>query len=107
MISIHQALLAVCIFALIIFATRAFPFLLFSRKKPPRILQFIEQYIPPAVMAILVVYSLKDISWTVSPGGAPHIAALLAAVGLHAWKKNALISILGSTTLFMILRSAL
>jgi branched-subunit amino acid transport protein AzlD len=57
-------------------------------------------------MAILVVYSLKDIPWA-ETGGLPHIAALTLAVLLHAWKKNALLSIFGSTALFMVLRSLL
>ncbi len=106
MISVNQALLATVLFALVIFATRLFPFLLFSRRNPPKLLRFIEQSIPPAVMAILGVYSLKDVSWS-GTGGIPHAAALAMAVVLHAWKKNALLSIFGSTALFMILRSLL
>ncbi len=106
MMSVSHALLTTVLFALVIFATRLFPFLLFSRRDPPKLIRFIEHSIPPAVMAILVVYSLKDISWAVT-GGIPHIAALSAAVLLHTWKKNALLSIFGSTALFMILRSLL
>ncbi|HPX13936.1 MAG TPA: AzlD domain-containing protein [Treponemataceae bacterium] len=106
MISVSQALLATVLFALVIFATRLFPFALFSRRDPPKLLRFIEQSIPPAVMAILVVYSLKDIPWA-ETGGLPHIAALTLAVLLHARKKNALLSIFGSTALFMVLRSLL
>lgn len=104
MISVSQALLATAVFALVIFATRVFPFLLFSRRDPPKVLQFIERSIPPAVMAILVVYSLKDIHWQGTDAITP-AAALVLAVLLHWWKKNALLSIFGSTALFMILRS--
>ena len=68
MISVSQALLATVLFALVIFATRLFPFALFSRRDPPKLLRFIEQSIPPAVMAILVIYSLKDIPWAETGG---------------------------------------
>lgn len=106
MMTVPQALLASIVFALIILATRAFPFLLFSRRNPPKLLQFIEQSIPPAVMAILVLYSLKDIPWN-GTAPLPCGAALCTAVLLHAWKKNALLSIFASTAVFMLLRPVL
>lgn len=106
MISVPQALLATAVFSLVIFTTRIFPFLLFSRRKPPKLLQFIERSIPPAVMAILVIYSFKDISWT-GTEPLPYAIALCMAFLLHAWKRNALLSIFGSTVFFMIVRSIL
>lgn len=104
MIPVPHALLATIIFAIVIFATRVFPFLLFSRRNPPKLLQFIEQSIPPAVMAILVIYSIKDMPFNgteLLPCG----AALSMAVILHTWRKNALLSIFGSTAVFMLLQS--
>lgn len=104
MMPIPQALLSTVVFALVIFATRVFPFLLFSRRNPPKLLQFIERSIPPAVMAILVIYSLKDIPWQGNDAIAP-AAALILAILLHLWKRNALLSIFGSTAVFMLLSS--
>jgi len=106
-ISTTEALVAVGCFAAIIFATRLFPFVLFSRRDPPKIIQFIEKHIPPAVMAILVIYSLKDIDWQHAPGGIPELAALGVVTILHLWKKNALLSISGSTAFYMIIQSLL
>ncbi len=88
---------------LIILATRTFPFALFSRKDPPAALKFVERYIPPMVMAVLVVYCLKDVAWAVSPHGLREVAALAAVVVLHLLKRNALISIFGGTALYMFL----
>lgn len=107
MISTIDTLIAVGCFAAVIFITRLFPFVLFSRRDPPRIIQFIEQYIPPAVMAILVIYSLKDIEWQIAPSGIPELAALVVVTALHLWKKNALLSISGSTAFYMIMRTLL
>jgi branched-subunit amino acid transport protein AzlD len=64
---------------------------------------FIEKYIPPMIMAILVVYCLKDVQITERPWGAPSFIALAVCVGLHLWKHNPMISIFGSTVLYMIL----
>lgn len=101
---VSKVLVAVLGSALIIFFERAFPFLLFSKKEPPRIIRFIEKYIPPMVMAALVVYCLKDLSFS---GGAvgfmPYIAGVIITVILHLWKRNSLISIFGGTAVYMIL----
>lgn len=103
MTSLSQALIATVLMALVTLATRAFPFLLFSRRDPPAILKFVEKFIPPMVMAVLVIYSLKDISWTVLPSGLREIGALILVTILHLWKKNAMLSIFGGTALYMIL----
>lgn len=112
--SVTQVLIAIPLMALIVYATRAFPFVLFSRTDPPRILRFIERYIPPMVMAILVIYCLKDVSVTIVPQqGVPYYSGYLSALKyvlaiafvavVHIWKRNSLISIFGGTALFMIL----
>lgn len=103
MTSLSQALIATVLMALVTLATRAFPFLLFSRRDPPAILKFVEKFIPPMVMAVLVIYSLKDISWTVLPSGLREIGALILVTILHLWKKNAMLSIFGGTAFYMIL----
>lgn len=104
-LSLQSALLATFVATLVIFATRLFPFALFSKKEPPKILRFIERYIPPMIMAILLVYCLKDVEFTSSPFGIPHLVALAVTVVTYLWKNNSMISIFGGTILFMILRS--
>lgn len=103
MTSLSDAIIAVILMALIILATRAFPFVLFSRADPPSIIIFIERFIPPMVMGVLVVYCLKDIAWTVWPSGLPELIALAVVALLQVWKKNAMLSIFGSTALYMLL----
>ncbi|MCQ2575581.1 MAG: AzlD domain-containing protein [Treponema sp.] len=106
-LSILAAVTATLCSMLVIFLERAFPFILFSRKKPPKIISFIEKYIPPMVMAALVVYCLKGISF--GPGASnmvnylPYLAASAITVVIHLWKSNALFSILGGTITYMIL----
>ncbi|MBQ9239105.1 MAG: AzlD domain-containing protein [Treponema sp.] len=104
---VRTALLATVLSAAIIFATRALPFLLFAIRKPPRIIAFIEKYIPPMIMAVLFVYCFKDVRFAAAPFGAPHIIALTAIVAVHRWRHNPLLSIGGGTLLFVLLQRML
>ena len=92
-ISISAAIIATICSALIIFSERAFPFVLFSKKEPPAFIKFIEKYIPPMVMAALLVYCLKDISLCKEQIMPVEFIALTITVLLHLWKHNSLVSI--------------
>lgn len=103
MISIKAAIIASLLSGAIIFLERFFPFALFSKKNPPKILSFIERYLPAMVIAVLIVYCLKDIQFTSAPFGAPYFIAIAVTIVLHLWLKNSMVSIFGSTIVFMIL----
>ena len=102
-LSLNAAILATLVAALVIFATRLFPFALFSKRQPPPILRFIEKYIPPMIMAILLIYCLKAVDFTTKPFGLPQIAALAVTVITYLWKSNAMVSIFGGTAVYMLL----
>lgn len=104
-LSLTAALLATLVAALVIFATRLFPFALFSKREPPPILRFVEKYIPPMIMAILLIYCLKDVDFVHRPFGLPQLVALAVTVITYLWKGNSMVSIFGGTIVFMILRS--
>lgn len=103
-LTLNNALLATLIAALVIFATRLFPFALFSKREPPSILRFIEKYIPPMIMAILLIYCLKDVNFTARPFGLPQLIALIVTVASYLWKGNSMVSIFGGTIVFMLLQ---
>jgi len=107
MLSITEALIAAAVMAVIIVFCRALPFLFFAGRKPPAFLSFIEVYMPAIAMTVLAVSSYTSIRWTDSPHGIPELAAGAVVVALHAWKRNALLSILGGTFLYMVLAGAL
>lgn len=102
-LTLIQAIIATFVSAAVIFALRAFPFVLFSKREPPKVLRFIEKYIPPMVMAVLLVYCFKGVNFMSKPFGIPEIVALSFTVVIHLWKKNSMISIFGGTIIFMIL----
>ena len=102
-----QALASIAVMAVVTFLTRALPFLLFDRgDHPPRLILYLGRVLPPAIIAMLIVYCLKGISFAAPVGWVPPLAAGLAAVLLHIWKGNDLISIFGATIFYMVLVQA-
>ena len=84
--------------------TRWLPFWLFPEKKqPPAVVAYLGKVLPPAMMGLLVVYCLKNVSFFAGSHGIPEIAASAVVVGLHVWKRNTLLSIAVGTVLYMIL----
>lgn len=99
-----QAVAAIAIMAVVTFLTRALPFLLFGRGgNPPKVVLYLGKYLPPAVIAMLIVYCYKGVSFTAAANWAPAFIAGIAVVILHLWKKNNMLSIVGGTILYMVL----
>ena len=94
----------IAVMSLVTMALRFLPFLLFGgSKKVPAFVSYLGRVLPYAIMGMLVVYCLKGVSWTNPPHGVPELLAILAVVGLHLWKRNALLSIGAGTVLYMLL----
>ena len=84
--------------------TRFLPFLLFPDNRPvPKIVSYLGRTLPAAMMGLLVVYCLRNVSVVSAPHGLPELIAAAAVVGLHCWKKNTLLSIAAGTVLYMVL----
>jgi len=99
-----QAAAAVAVMAAVTFLTRALPFLLFDRgERPPQIVLYLGRVLPPAIIAMLIVYCLKGVTFASPVGWVPPLLAGGAAVLLHLWKSNDLLSIFGATALYMVL----
>ena len=74
-----------------------------GKRKTPRIIEKLGKVLPCAIMGMLVVYCLKDMSFLSVEGYLPQIIACLIVVLLHVWKRNTLISIISGTVTYMIL----
>ena len=97
-----QAMASIAVMAVVTFLTRALPFLLFDRgDHPPKVILYLGRVLPPAIIAMLIVYCLKGVSFANPAGWVPALVASGAAVLLHLWKGNDLISIFGATILYM------
>lgn len=99
-----QTLITILAIALGTMLTRFIPFLLFPEKKePPQIITYLGKVLPPAMMGLLVVYCLRNVSITTGTRGLPELLSIVLIVILHRWKNNVLLSIAGGTLLYMFL----
>ena len=87
--------------------TRFLPFFLPTRWLDNRFVRTLRSGLPAVILLLLVVYSLKDTPVTRAPWGLPEAASLAVVVGLHLWRRNALVSIAGGTALYMVLVQSL
>lgn len=99
-----QTILMILAIAAGTFVTRSLPFILFPEGKTiPKYVSYLGDVLPYAMIGLLVVYCLKNVSFTVMPFGLPEIIAIGSIIILHTWKHNTLISIAGGTIIYMIL----
>ncbi len=102
--TITQQILTVMLCILGTQIPRWLPFLVFSEKKePPAYIRFLGNALPGAVFGMLVIYCLKDVSFTTAPHGLPELIAIAVTAGLHVWKRQTLISIAAGTVCYMLL----
>lgn len=87
--------------------TRASSFILFPPgKETPKVILFLGDALPCALMALLVVYCLKSVSVIAAPHGIPELIAIAVVAGLHIWRHNTLLSITVGTIVYMVLVQA-
>ena len=94
------ALIAVMSFMTVLL--RFLPFLIF-RKQTPKYVSYLGRMLPPAIIGMLVIYCLKDITPSAYPFGIPELIAAVSVAGLQIWKRNSLLSILSGTAVYMLL----
>ena len=88
--------------ALTTMLTRFLPFIVF-RKETPKYISYLGRVLPPAIIGMLVIYCLKDITFAVYPHGIPELIAAVCVIAVQAWKRNSIISILTGTVIYMVL----
>lgn len=100
---LHSALL-IAVMVLVTAGLRFLPFLIFGENwKTPPLVAYLGQVLPFAIMGMLVVYCLKDVSFTAAPFGIPEIVGCAVVTLLHIWKRNTLLSIGAGTLCYMLL----
>lgn len=104
MTDIFMTLLTIGVASICTAAVRFAPFIIFTgNKEIPKIVQYLGNILPPAIIATLVVYCLKDISFVRFPNGVPEIISVALVAFLHLKKGNVLISVGGGTLFYILL----
>lgn len=81
---------------------RALPFLIFKGNKIlPKSVQTLGRTLPPAIMAVLIVYCLKDAREDFMGTGVWQLLAVFVVAVSYKWKHNTFLSILLGTISYM------
>ncbi len=101
--TIHSFLLALVVSA-VTALLRFAPFLAFrGGKDAPPVIGRLGALLPCAVMGMLVVYCLRNVTLLSSPYGLPELLGCGVTTGLYLWRRSSLLSIAGGTICYMLL----
>ena len=93
----------IAVIAIVTWALRAFPFMLFGSRPLPKTIQYLGKALPPAIMTVLVIYCLRDTNIEQFPYGVPELLACVLVVALQILRKNMYLSIIAGTIGYMLL----
>ncbi len=94
---------AIIISAVITFLLRALPFIAFAKRPMPERLTRLGRVLPPAIMAVLIVYCLKDGIAAQVAVGVPELIAALATAIAYKLRHNTFAGIVVGTAVYMLL----
>jgi branched-subunit amino acid transport protein AzlD len=98
---------AVAAAAVVTWALRALPFTALAHLRASTAVDYLSARMPLGVMVILLAYSLRSLPLADPLRALPDILALAATLGLHLWRRNAVLSILGGTAIHVALATVL
>lgn len=99
-----HTLTMILVIALVTAALRFAPFFIFNGERPvPKFVNYLGRVLPYSIMAMLVVYCLKSISFVKVPFGIPELISVALVAALHVWKRNTLFSIICGAICYMVL----
>ena len=98
------SILLIAVISLVTMLLRFLPLWIFGNgQQTPAIIQYLGKVLPYAIMGMLVVFCLKGVTFISAPYGLPELIACGVVVGLHIWKRNTAVSIVGGTVVYMLL----
>ena len=99
----HSVLL-VAVAGLVTLALRAAPFLILGgERKTPEFISYLGRVLPSAVMGMLVIYCLRNMSFAAVSNWLPQLLCCGVVVLVHVLKRSTLLSIVCGTVCYMIL----
>ena len=93
--------------AVLTWGLRAAPFAVLAPMRDSVVVRHLSRHMPLGVMLLLAAYTLRDVPTTRALAALPFAAAVAVTVGLHLWRRNALLSILAGSALHVVLATLL
>lgn len=100
-------LAAVIISSAVTWTLRAAPFALLAPIRHSSLLPYLSENMPVGIMTILVFYTVRHVPPALTSTTVAVAAGFIVTAALHLWRRNAVLSILGGTTVHVGLASAL
>lgn len=97
----------VAVSAAITWALRALPFAALAPLRRSVVVRYLSLHMPLGVMVILAFYTLREIPTADGLQRWAALAALAVTVGLHLWRRNLMLSIVGGTLTNVLIASLL
>lgn len=102
----HYLILVVVVAALMTYALRAIPFAVVAPLQKSELMRYLADRMPVGVLAILTVYTVRDVDVFQVVSVLPVAVGIVATVVLHLWRDSMLLSIAGGTAAYVLLMSA-
>ncbi len=93
--------------AAVTWGLRAAPFAVLAPLRDSAVVRYLGRRMPLGVLLVLAAYTLRDVPTTSVPAALPLAVAVAVTVGLHLWRRNALLSILAGTVVHVALATLL
>ncbi|WP_250738976.1 branched-chain amino acid transporter permease [Actinomyces sp. 186855] len=100
MLSTAELALAVVVVAALTFACRLAPFVLLRGRRSD-LVDFLSRTMPLGVMVVLIAYTLDGVGADPA-GGVPALAGIAATAGLHLWRRQIGLSLVGGTGVYVL-----
>ncbi|MCR5420553.1 MAG: AzlD domain-containing protein [Lachnospiraceae bacterium] len=97
-----KSVILIAVMSAVTILLRFLPFLIF-RKQTPKYVSYLGRVLPFAIIGMLVVYCLKDITPLKPSFGIPELLGIITVAGMQVFKRNSLVSILTGTLFYMVL----
>lgn len=94
---------ALAVAVAITFTLRAAPFALGGVFERSQLLADVGRWMPLGAITIFAVYCLAGIDISAPSAAVPEIAGVVATVGVHAWRRNVVLSIVAGTAVCIVL----
>lgn len=86
---------------------RAVPFVMKSALRDSALVADLGRWMPLGAVAVLAVYCLSSIDTSAPDRGVGPILGTMVTIGVHAWRRNAVFSILAGTATCLVIVNAL
>lgn len=96
-------LTGIAIMSIVTIILRFLPFIFLNDRKEYKLLNYLSKVLPSAIMGMLVIYCLRDISFTSVGSFLPALIASSITAATYIWKRGTLFSILIGTATYMFL----